>query len=560
VAGDLEHIIRVDGEIHLGNERILEDEPDERRASRSSFVNVVGSVLPPHESRALSLLPTKDVQRDEVRYTLRPAGRQLSIKDDGLVLTYGIFGTPGSGKTNLLMHLLNQVLAHKSASPEHKFGALILDPKAALIKGVKDIVSRTDRGDDLVVINPRSLAKKGVNLLDCAALKPTDLGKILVLAAKSAGVGGTEEFWFGEMAAVFGAILTLMDLMEPGRKPTLAGLMDYATGSRWPAAGSGPSNPGPKGPKLQLLIDLVPDEIAKNQRALKELEKCRLAYDRLRRYAISGDSRTRPTVEQFMEMGFSIFQEPENACYSAESPRETSSLYDQIINDGKIVLVSTGPQDLTLSRIVCSLMKLLFQRTVLGRFDRFDAWQLSAEDGGITAGITNDTRPVLFMADEYHMVATQVKDSPFGDTEYFSQARQQGGLCLVATQDVEGMKTSGLGEAWKAVFAKMAGIIFMQGGDPETREYAEKLAGQREYILREQGRSQGKGEESLDFKARAERRSALPDGALDTLERGDAIIMGTTEGTHVRRSIRYFHAPPWKDPTEKDQGDPHAES
>ena len=118
-------------------------------------------------------------------------------------------------------------------------------------------------------------------------------------------------------------------------------------------------------------------------------------------------------------------------------------------------------------------------------------------------------------------------------------------LQQAAEQEQSGLKESGLGEAWEAVFENMAATIFMQVAGPNTKKYAQELAGQREYVRRELGGSQDNGSESRSWSARADRSCAIPDGALDVLAQGDAIVIGTTEGTHVKRSIRYVHVPPW---------------
>ena len=81
----------------------------------------------------------------------------LYIDSAGLVTSFGIFGSPGSGKTVLMMYLLEQVLAHSRNDLEKRFGALILDPKAALIDDVTAAVTRAGRLDDLVVVNTEML-------------------------------------------------------------------------------------------------------------------------------------------------------------------------------------------------------------------------------------------------------------------------------------------------------------------------------------------------------------------------------------------------------------------
>jgi type IV secretory pathway TraG/TraD family ATPase VirD4 len=316
--------------------------------------------------------------------------------------------------------------------------------------------------------------------------------------------------------------------------PSLKQLMHYAVGSTY-----GENTPAK--PNLEQLINKAAQRLPSDDAALEgkpELQDARTVLENLRRYAsqASGrsDAKERAVVEQFVEQAFSIFRLAENECYSKNAAAGARSLYDQIIEDGKVLLVSPGPQKLTLSRILPSLMKLIFQRTVLSRFDR---WRSGA--------LRNKVRPVLFMADEYHTVATQLEGVPFGDSEFFSQARQFGALCFVATQSVEQLQRSGLGDAWKAVFATLAAVVFMRGQDPATRQYLEDLAGPREFRLRRRDHSRNEGKDGLSWSVELVEGPAIPKGLLEVFTRGDAVVVGTTEGNTVPTTIRYLTVPKW---------------
>jgi hypothetical protein len=211
------------------------------------------------------------------------------------------------------------------------------------------------------------------------------------------------------MAKVFGAIHVLIQLVEPDEPPTLRALMERAVGST-----RGNETDGPE--KLERLITRAREALLdkRKRRIETNVEHDAWTYlENLERYASRepgrSDPKQRSTVEQFMEQAFSIFRLSENACYSVCPASRTRSLYGQIIEEGKVLLVSPGPQKLTLSRTLPSLMKLIFQRTVLSRFERYQNQEL-----------TNKKRPILFMADEYHTVATQLEGVPFGDSEFFS--------------------------------------------------------------------------------------------------------------------------------------------
>src|SRR5262245_22539360 len=131
--------IKVEGRIHLGHSHDLVQapraEPDDPFASRGAgWIREFETVAAARGDARGEVLGS--------RWSDRPVG-DLHIEGDGLVTSFGIFGAPGSGKTVLLMHLLEQVLAHEPGRPSKRYGALILDPKAALRDDVMQIVERT---------------------------------------------------------------------------------------------------------------------------------------------------------------------------------------------------------------------------------------------------------------------------------------------------------------------------------------------------------------------------------------------------------------------------------
>jgi hypothetical protein len=508
------------------------------------------SVLPAYERDSASP-PHLDVERRRVGHEFQVSDHEVFLSDQGLVLQYGILGAPGSGKTNLLMHLLHQVMAHSHDDRSTKFGGLIIDPKAALIGDVRRILRHVGRENDLKVVNALNLRNSGINVIDCA-LSSTDLGEALVLAARSAGIGASEPFWLQQMSKILGAIHALMVVVNPSEKPTLRQLINFAVGT---IAGQSKddlvnrlvklvpmgSSQGLGKERLETLIRMGRDTLSKGPgSALSEdaVSDGWVHLENLERYAsrIPGrsDPKQRQVVEQFIEQAFSIFRLSGNACYSVNGKLPERSLYDSIIEDGKVILVSPGPQELTLSRILPSLMKLIFQRTVLSRFERYRSKEL-----------TNKKRPVLFLADEYHTIATQLDDVPFGDSEFFSQARQFGALCLVATQSVEQLQRSGLGDAWKAVFATLAAVIFMRGQDPATRKYLDDIAGLREHRIRKRDQSRGDGKDGLSWSVEMVDAPIIPKGLMEILTQGQAVVVGTTEGNTAPTTIRYAEVPLW---------------
>jgi hypothetical protein len=520
----------VEGTVHIGE--ILSDReiPPEEEAYDSDPDDVEDSVLAPHQRTQVRALSSERTKRSEFRHELDRTGEGLSITDDGLALQYGIFGEPGSGKTNLLSYLLSQIVVHRTAADPkgcdrtRQYGGIILDPKAALIDDVRAVFAQAGRENDLIVINSRELAcAGGINLLDCM-LKPRDLAKAIVLGAQSSGVGGADDYWFQQMSSTFAAILTVLQVLDDGRKPTLNRLLETALGRVTTDRRSEPA--------LDRLIHDAERFLVRHRGP--EFHDARVQLETLQRH-LAADPKNRITVEQFMEQAFGLFRDQAYQCYSADAPTDgRTNLYDKIIDDGKVLLVSTGPQEVELSSILPTLIKVIFQRTVLSRFERYKDFQLHNRD-----------RPVLFLADEYHMVATQIEGKKIGDSEYFSQARESGGLCLVATQTVEQLEASALGKNWRAIFGTLAAVIGMRVRDPATFKYLQERGGTLDVQETSQGDSSKQGDVTVSENYQRTEISEIATGALKRFGVGDAVVVGTT-GPNAPASIHYIHVPDWK--------------
>ncbi len=117
----------------------------------------------------------------------------------------------------LLLHLLEQLMQHEPKNPARRYGALILDPKAALIEDVTAMATKAGRLDDLRIIGDGS----DLNVID-SCLDPYELGAILVLAGRSAGIDASDPFWFQEWSNLFACALSMLRI-KAELDPTLSG-------------------------------------------------------------------------------------------------------------------------------------------------------------------------------------------------------------------------------------------------------------------------------------------------------------------------------------------------
>jgi hypothetical protein len=510
--------VTVQGRIRLGTELNLirgiraagPPKGDVVRVNPPEWINVRRPPAPPTRSGM-------DVDQDRIEYSFESTPNSVSLADQGLCQSYGIFGNPGVGKTYLLMYLLRQIARHAADDPDRKFGALILDPKAALQGDVHEAVCKAGRESDLVIINESLMKQAGheLNIIDCF-LTPLDLGKCLSMAAQAAGIRARDEYWMNQLSVMLSAGLQLLYLMRNlnKRQPTIRDLAELLLAE---------DDVGSQGkPEFESRLDIILKDAFQHASSMtpddrEELSLCRSELQRMR------PSKDYTTLLSFVDQAFGLFRRREYAMFSKNTTPDKMgrNLYDSIVEDGKIVLVSVSKRSLAISKMLCTLIKTIFQQTVLTRLDRYQAGELK-----------NFARPILFMADEYSDVATEIPGQPMGDARFFSQMRQFGCMALVATQSVQMLKAAGLEETWKAIYGNMAAKIFMQTGDTETAEEATKLVGESEFRFRSFNHTWSPDGSSHSVNADLKDRKDLPTKImLQTLGQGQAVVVGTTDGT-----------------------------
>jgi hypothetical protein len=424
--------IEITGEILMGIERTLQQSAESVSMSGQSD----GGGRP--DGRAISngmprRGPAGELAMRRIRYRLDPTTRPVSIRDSGLVTSYGIFGAPGSGKTNLLKHMLRQLFALNAADPNKKYGGLILDPKASLIEDVRKIVRLAKRSDDdLIVLNTDVLqGTRGVNVIgvDLKSLKPYELGKQLVLAARSAGVSTSDPYWLLAWGNLFGAALYLLSLIDD-QPVTMRSLLQAVLSferDQYPAQDARGSGTGER------LVRPI-QNLARRYKLLAQSELSRattaaqkgafndmlLAANEIENF-FRQENDNLATIEAIITNAYSPFQRAEYACYSADySPALLKSaghgyignFYDRIIDEGKIVLVSLSPSEPAVAKTLCTLVKCLFQRSVLSRKERVR-----------TGKLRNWERPLVLACDEFSQVSSEVPGEPLGDGYFFSLSR-----------------------------------------------------------------------------------------------------------------------------------------
>jgi hypothetical protein len=521
--------IVVDGRIHLGARHELLQYPRNGRVDERKYVRSSGGLRAfevPGENAGIGQLL-------DFGFSKEPIG-DLHIDGAGMVTSFGIFGAPGSGKTVLLMHLLEQVLAHSPDDADRRYGALILDPKATLIDDVVAMVERAGRGADLRIVNTGLLnrTEDGLNVIDCG-LEPYELGGILVLAGRSAGIDASDPYWFQEWTNLFSTALSVLRIHEmlrerdatKQRPVTLKELLDAIFDEVTIKTSDG------KEKKIRLIQQMAADL----ERRMDEIEpklRTDLKNDlqALRRFF---GTKYVDTIEAFITKAFGMFRRSNLACYSKNRRAGKLPFYEDIIENGRIVLVSVSPSEPMLAKTLSTLMKTLFQRTVLARGDLISSQV-----------ITNARRPLVIACDEYGEIASEVPGQSMGDGQFLALARQYGCMALFATQSVNVLEASSLRDVWRSVFSNFAAKIYMRLVDNETAEEATKLAGDSDWKVQSLGSSLSSDGRQLNRQQDLRERKNLPTTVLtQCLKTGQAVVIGSLDGGKSNPGTYFLEVP-----------------
>ena len=372
-----------------------------------------------------------------------------------------------------------------------------------------------NREEDLFILNIAELEreKKSVNVLSCG-LDSLELGKFLVLAGRSAGADVSEPFWFSVWSDLFtGTVMLLHHNRKPLTMRTLLACLRRDKDGKIP---------------IQELAAKTKEELQKilGEKKTKEDRDKEIAVSLVERF-YAAENRTIRTVETLISTAFGAFEFSRYDCFSppvtwleeTEKAKKFQTFYDQIIQDGKIVLVSISAEDPTFAKTLCTLVKCLFQQTVRSRLGRY--W--STRDKTTKY---NFTRPLVLACDEYSQVASEIPGQPIGDGDFFSICRQNGCMGLVATQSVHMLETSSLGKSWRGLFSNFGAKIFMRLVDNETIEEASKLAGKSDWYIAAKGITVSPNGMSDSSQTSMQQREALAVQVLTGLNQGEGVMIG----------------------------------
>lgn len=449
---------------------------------------------------------------------------EIRISGRGLQACYGIFGSPGSGKTQLMLRLLRDVLQIDCQSSDEKWGGLILDPKGALRDRVRALLRDARRAEeDLLILHPDELCNltRTVRIIP-RDLAPEDLAYKLVMAGRQAGVEASESYWFHSWTNLFADALTV--LMRSGDLPTLRELVDAVTPKRALESLRDGEIPEAERSIIATALDLMN---ARESESVHD-ERLQRAFSSLLAFSLA-EKREQHVVDVLIRRAYGTFLDERFECFSPQVQPATS-IYDEILDDGRVVLVTASPTEPVMAKVLCTLVKCCFQHAVLARRSSADSI-----DG------PRRKRSIFMACDEYASVASEIPGAE-GDGDFFQKCREFNCLGLLATQSVNSLRYSSLGESWRSVASVFGAKIFMRALDPETVEELQGLVGTRPVVASAPTRMDKNDRTTPGNQIIT--ASVVPVELHVSLATGEGVLIGSTDGGASPSEVSLFRVPP----------------
>jgi hypothetical protein len=172
-----------------------------------------------------------------------------------------------------------------------------------------------------------------------------------------------------------------------------------------------------------------------------------------------------PRVKRMFCPPQELYRQPEARTSGRKPLPQLATLLEQ----GKVIALNF-PTSMNpgLARAIGVMLKMDFQRAVLNRIPL------------IAANPGKDWRPIVFICDEYHELATVGVNEPSGDEKFFSLSRQAKCIPLVATQSISSLQSTLPGETWRTLLQTFRTKIFLSLSDDFSAKIASELCGQEE--------------------------------------------------------------------------------
>jgi hypothetical protein len=453
----------------------------------------------------------------------------LVMEERGLFTGIAVIGAIGSGKTSCCMYpFAQQIFSFGGSDRSKHIGGLVLEVKGDFCHKVHGILDRQGRADDYIEINMTGSPYRYNplwNELDSYALA---FGIATLLTSLFGR--GREPFWqqaYTNMTKFLILLhrllydyVTLLDVYECAINPELLkqrielaesairlpqmAVVDPAV---YLAVDGLSKFPWEKNEATNQMESLLTDELAKfllDHSVLHQVRECetlpsgvkvirdadqREQVEAVRRWFYNDWMRIEPRLRTSIVAGISFFLSlfddnptlkrvfcPPKECYDPVANADGRfgkplAPFAELIEQGKVVAlnfpISSNPG---LARLIGTLMKVDFQRAVLGRIPKMEACPEAY------------CRQVLFLCDEYHAFATVGESDPTGDEKFFALSRQSRCIPIVATQSISSLRSALSGETWRTLLQTFRTKIFLALSDNFSAREASDFCGRDEQL------------------------------------------------------------------------------
>ncbi len=445
----------------------------------------------------------------------------LKIPERGLFTGTILIGATGAGKTACSMYpFTEQLLGFKASDPERKLSGIILEVKGDFCRKVRKMLNRLGRKTDYIGIslasewayNPLQNDMDGYSMAcGIASLMNNLFGK------------GKDPFWQVAYTNLIKFIIilhkvgfgyvTLFDIYECTICPHVferkleeaerrfavkravaisrSAFMEHVEQLHelgFEADQSGLTYRAPDSPQVQEALfqykiqsDLLgePQDDLTDSDSREQIEAVKRWYEYDWKCI---DTKLRTSVVEGISSFLSLFDDnprvkrlfcpPKELYEPGAAPikgKQALPPIGDLLEQGKIVAldfpIGMSPG---LARAIAVMLKLDFERAMLNRIPQME----DAPD--------KHWRPVVFVCDEYQLLATVGQNEPGGDEQFFSLSRQAKCIPIVATQSISSLRSTLPGESWRTLLQTFRTKLFLTQTDDFSAKTASELCGQEQ--------------------------------------------------------------------------------
>ena len=365
------------------------------------------------------------------------------IEEKGLYQNILVTGTIGSGKTSSALYpITKQIMEYKANNFKEKFSMLILDVKGNYYKQVLEFAKKSNRLDDIVIIEVGGKYK--YNPLDKPKLNPQVLSNRLKTILELFSPNNSESYWLDKVEQILAECIKFCRLYNNGYVDfkeihNLVMFEDY----------------------YKEKISIVKEKFQKGNLSQKNVYELLSCINFLEKEFFSLDSRTisilKSEISRITNIFISNYEISQTFCPKKEECNFKG--FKESIQKGKIVILKMNIAEYkNLSKIIAAYLKIDFQTEVMQCLKN-----------------KKHIRKSCFICDEYHEYVTT------NDADFFATSREAKCVNIVATQSYTSLlNTLKREETVKVITQNLINKLWFRTDDIFTIEEAQKQIGKED--------------------------------------------------------------------------------